>query len=105
MAPVEKRTGPLAGMKGQAILGYDAAEKRYTLYTMNSFGNAMLATGAVEGQVWTWNGQTRAGGELINVRVRLSEQSPTSNARTTEVSGPKGGSWVVIESGRATKIP
>jgi hypothetical protein len=61
-----------------------------------------MMRGTISGRVWTWNGEVRAGGELLKLRTTVTRQSPMSYLFKTEGSFG-GGPWGVLEEGKGTK--
>ena len=96
--------GAIGAVKGQSIIGYDSGENTYTFYFISSAGTSIFMRGTVTGQVWTWNGELRVGGELMKARTTITDQSPTSYTFKMEGSF-KGGPWILLEEGRGTKTP
>ena len=89
-------------VKGQSIIGYDADAKSYTFYFISSTGTSIFMRGAVAGQVWTWNGELRVGGELMKARTTITDESPS--AYVFRMEGSFGdGPWMLLEEGRGTK--
>jgi len=87
---------------GQSIIGYDADAKTYTFYFISSTGTSILMRGTVAGEVWTWNGELRVGGELMKARTTITDRSPSSYVFTMEGSFGDG-PWTLLEEGRGTK--
>jgi hypothetical protein len=94
---------PRGPVKGGAVWGFDPAQRKYTYYGYNSFGEAFYVLGQVSGQVWTWNFEMpMEGGAKAEGRVTLTEQSPTAFSFRFELS-TDGTNWMLMEEGRATK--
>jgi hypothetical protein len=89
-------------VKGQSIIGYDRDAKIYTFYFISSIGTSIFMRGTVAGDVWTWNGELRVGGELMKARTTITDQSPTSYIFKMEGSF-RDGPWMLLEEGRGTK--
>jgi uncharacterized protein DUF1579 len=94
--------GGLGRLKDQAILGYDAGSKSYTLHTINSLGNGIAAKGAVNDKVWTWDAELAGASEPLKARLTITEDSPTSYTMT--LRGLIGREWMVLEQARARRI-
>ena len=94
--------GAVGAVKGQSIIGYDPDGNIYTFYFISSTGTAIFMRGTVDGQVWTWNGELRVGGELMKARTTITDQSPSSYTFRMEGSFV-GGPWILLEEGRGTK--
>ena len=96
-------TSPLGTIKTQSTMGYDSAEKTYTLFMNTSIGDGFFVRGNVNGKVWTWNFENKFEGKLMKGRVTITEETPTSYTFKMEMSSD-GGPMVVIEESRAKKV-
>jgi Protein of unknown function (DUF1579) len=94
--------GATGVVKGQSIIGYDSDAKNYTFYFISSIGTSVFMRGTVTGDVWTWSGELRVGGEVMKVRTTITDQSPTSYLFKMEGSFADG-PWMLLEEGRGTK--
>ncbi len=94
--------GPMGDGKGLAIMGYNAEEKAYTFYAANSIGMAETSKGAVKGDTWTWNSESKMGGKQVKSRFSIKELSPTSYTMKFDTS-TGGGPWTTVMEGKATK--
>jgi hypothetical protein len=90
-------------VKGQSIIGYDAAEKTYTFYFVSSTGTAIFMKGTVSGPVWTWSGELTVAGEPMKARTTITDRSPSEYVFTMEGSFG-GGPWMLLEEGRGVKV-
>ena len=92
--------GAMGNGGGISFLGYDADEKKYTYNEFNSWGEAVVSKGTVDGDAWTWIGDMKqpAG------KGRFSEKilSPTSYSFKFEVS-TDGANWTSVMDGKCTK--
>jgi hypothetical protein len=95
-------TTPMGPMSGHSIIGYDRAANSYTLYGLNSRGEAYNVHGGVTGKVWTWKAETTMDGTPLKFRATNTEESPTSYSFTLEVAVGDG-EWTVLETGTAAK--
>ena len=95
--------GPMGEMKGLGILGYNPEEKKYTYYGIETGMPAgESATGTVQGNTWTWTGQSKMEGKVIKNRYTMKETSPTSYTFKFETS-TDGKTWTAVMEGKDTK--
>jgi hypothetical protein len=87
---------------GVAIMGYDPEKKVYTYDAYNNLGQAEHATGEFDGATWTWNSHMNMGGQTVQTRFILRQNSPTSYNFRFEVS-QDGNNWMSIMDGRSNK--
>jgi hypothetical protein len=86
------------------ILGYSAADRAYTGYTVTRLGPAQsIAKWAVDGNVWFQEVATTVGGKPAKARYTITEVSPTSWTFTAERS-VDGGSWEQTSVRKVTKV-
>jgi Protein of unknown function (DUF1579) len=88
---------------GVAIFGYDADRKVYTQDRFDSMGRHAVVTGTLDGDTWTWTGESNYGGMTIKNRMTLKMISPTSYTSKYEVSADGGANWMSFWDGKATK--
>jgi len=62
--------GPVA-IKAMEVVGYDARRHVYTSQTFDSYGNAGAWTATVNGNTWTWSGNTEANGKHLKERCTV----------------------------------
>ncbi|WP_084080192.1 DUF1579 family protein [Edaphobacter aggregans] len=86
-----------------AFMGYDTDKKVYTYDEFNSMGETVHSTGTVEGDTWTWLGDTKMGPQRMKGRFTVVIQSPTSHSFKFEVS-QDGSTWSTVMEGKATKV-
>jgi hypothetical protein len=96
-------TGPMGLDKSLEIAGYNSEEKQYTFYSIDSMGMGDSAKGTVEGDTWTWNGESKMGGKLIKSRFIIKELSPASYSYKFDMSTDGGSTWSNVMEGKATK--
>ncbi len=94
--------GELGSLINQAVFAYDPGARSYTIYSINSFGNALFGKGAVADKIWTWDTELNGVKGPFKARLTMTEQSPT--AYTYKMEGLVGGSWTVLEEGHANKV-
>ena len=97
-------TGPTGPSKSLGILGYSAEEKAYTYYGVDN--TAMTQTtvpkGTIDGDTWTYNDESKMGGNLVKSRYVIKIVSPTAYTFKYEMQG-EGGSWNTVLEGTETK--
>ena len=84
------------------ILGYDANERVYTFNTFSGSGETASAKGTVQGDTWTFYGDSVGGGKTTKSRFSMKELSPTSCGTKFEISSD-GTAWTTVMEGRITK--
>jgi Protein of unknown function (DUF1579) len=94
---------PMGDMKSVAIFGYNTDEKVYTFHSIDSMGADETSKGTVEGDTWTWLGESKAGGKTMKGRFIMKEVSPAMFTYSFE-SSADGSSWTKIMEGKATKV-
>lgn len=92
--------GSMGEGKGLSIYGYNKADKLYTYYAINSLGDTESAKGTVQGDTWTWHGESKIDGKLIQGQFVYKELSPDSAAMKYEVSVDGGAMNLVMEAKR-----
>jgi Protein of unknown function (DUF1579) len=95
-------TGPQGAGKSGSVWAYDPAQQAYTYFGYSSLGQSFYVPGKVDGKVWTWNAEFPVEGSTVQMRVTLTEESPTAYSYRME-SSADGATWAVVEEGRATK--
>ena len=93
------------GMNGTetAYFGYDSNKKAYTYHAFNSMGEAEQATGTVNDKTWTWTAENEMGGQKINGKFTVVEDSPTKYTMKFEYSTDGGSTWKTAMEATATK--
>jgi hypothetical protein len=86
-----------------AVLGYDPDKKIYTEERFDSNGRHEVRTGTLNGDTWTWTGESVYGGMTIEHRTMIKMTSPTSYTSKYEVSSDGGATWLPFWDGKATK--
>ncbi len=96
-------TGFMGESKTLTVLNYDPEEKVYTYYELNSVGWSDLAKGTLEGDTWTFNGESKMGGKLIKTRSTIKIPSPDSAVMKSEVS-VDGGPFTLLMELKGTRV-
>ena len=63
-------------IKGMEVIGYDATKKVYLTRFFDNFGNSGWQTATVQGNTWTWTGDSEVGGKPIKERFVVVVVSP-----------------------------
>ncbi len=96
-------TSPAGNGAELTVMGYDPDEKAYTYYSTNSWGQQELAKGTVEGDTWTWNGESKMSGKLIKHRFIIKIVSPDSATMKFEISAD-GGPWTPMMELKGSRL-
>jgi hypothetical protein len=90
-------------LKTLTVLTYDPEEKVYRLYEFNSVGWSNVAKGTVDGNTWTFDGESKTGGRLIKSRSTIRLASPDSAVMKSEVS-VDGGPWNLVMELKGSRV-
>jgi hypothetical protein len=82
---------------------YDPASKTYQYHAVDSSGGVENKTGTVNGDAWTWLGQSNFAGKLYHTRFIMKFVSQDSFEYTDE-SGESESSMKVFVSGKETRV-
>jgi hypothetical protein len=82
---------------------YDPASRTYQYHAVDSSGGVEDKTGTVNGDVWTWLGESTFGGKLYHTRYTMKFVSADSFEYTDE-SGENESSMTVFVSGKETRV-
>lgn len=93
------RTGVV---KTLTVLTYDQEEKVYRFYEFNSAGWSNSAKGTLDGDTWTFEGQSKMGGKLVKSRSTIELTSPDSATMKSEMS-VDGGPWALVMELKGTR--
>ncbi len=99
----DETTSSMGDVKGLSVFSYDREEKVYTYYATNSWGENESAKGTVEGDTWTWNGESKMGGKRIKSRDTIKLPSPDSATMTSEIS-IDGGPWTPVMELKGSRL-
>jgi len=88
-------TGFMGDLKTLTVLTYDPDEKLYRFYEFNSVGLSESAKGTVDGDTWTFDGESKMGGKLIKSRSTIKLSSTDSATMKSEMS-VEGGPWILV---------
>lgn len=93
---------PLGDVKGLGLMGYDAENKVYTYYGIDSRGMGVPGTGTLEGKTWTYTSTMKMKDKTIKSRYVVQEVSPTEYTFKWEMADEKG-NWTALAEGKETK--
>lgn len=95
---------PMGATKSMGITSYNAEEKVYTWYGVDSMGMTMTSVphGTFAGDTWTYNNEGLMGGKNIKMRVVIKKLSPTSYSFTMDSEGADG-KWNRMMESKYTK--
>lgn len=97
-------TGYLGHLKTLTVLTYDPEEKKYRLHEFNSVGWSEAAEGTVDGDTWTFLGESKIGGRMVKTRSTIRMSTPDSALMMSEVSVEGGPMTLLMElKGRRLK--
>jgi Protein of unknown function (DUF1579) len=80
-------------IKGMEVLGYDSHSKVYTSRFFDNFGNSGPWKATVQGNAWTWTGDTEVGGKPLKERCTVTVVSPDAITNKCEYSSD-GAKWL-----------
>jgi len=86
-----------------SLVYYDPASKTYQYHAVDSSGAIENKTGSVNGDVWTWLGESTLAGTLYHTRYVMKFVSADSYEYTDE-SGESESSMKVFVSGKETRV-
>jgi len=86
-----------------AVMGYDSDQKVYTYDAFDNMGEHEVSKGTLEGDTWTWNSESKMGGQVIKGKFTIKEVSPTEHTFKYEMS-TDGNTWTATLEGKSTKV-
>jgi Protein of unknown function (DUF1579) len=103
-AVVCKSEGEMAAMKikGLEVMGYDQGEKTYTYFETNTMGENVFSRGTVDGDTWTWTGESKMEGKPVHTRFTLKRVSQDTATYKFEMSTGSDPLAVIME-GKQTR--
>lgn len=90
-------------VKSLSVMGWDAALKTYTYFTINEVGQNTFSRGMVEGDTWTWNNESKVNGKPVILRFTLKQVSPDSATYKFEMGAP-GEPLKLMMDGKQTRV-
>ena len=96
---------PEGVMKGLSILGWDAAEKSYAYFEINSTGELLYSRGKVRGKIWTSQNTSKRllNGKPVRTRMTLTQVSRDLAKYRFEMGAP-GQPMKLVMTGNQTRI-
>jgi hypothetical protein len=97
--------GPMGPMKSMGLMGWNAEEKTYTYYALDSAPSASLAVarGTLKGSTWTFVDEQRMEGKLVKSRYVMVEKGKDAYDFRWEVQGADG-SWTPVMEGTSRRV-
>lgn len=95
-------SGVMGNMKTIGILSYNAGDKAYDFYVIDSRGSSELSAGNKSGSTWTFTSDSVVAGMAFKSRYTIIEVSPTSYTFKWEMS-QDGTKWATVIEGTAKK--
>ena len=96
-------TGFMGDVTTLTVLAYDAEGKIYRFYELNSLGGSDAAKGTVDGDTWTFDGESKMGNTLIKTRYTIRIPSPDSAVMSSEIS-VGGGPMTLLMELKGTRV-
>jgi hypothetical protein len=94
---------PMGPSHEVAVMGYDSEQKTYTYDGFDNMGEHDISKGTVEGDTWTWNSESKMGGQMIKGKFTIKVVSPTEYTFKYEMS-TDGRTWTTGVEGKSTKV-
>jgi hypothetical protein len=85
-----------------SVMGYDMGDKTYVYFETNSMGQNTFSRGTVDGDTWTWSGDSKMNGQTMHSRFTLKRVTDDSATLKFEM-GASSNSMVVIMEGKQTR--
>jgi Protein of unknown function (DUF1579) len=89
-------------VKGLAIMGYDMGEKSYVYFETNSMGQNNFSHGTVDGDTWTWTGESKMNGQTMHSRFTLKRVNDDTATYKSEMA-PASEPLSVVMDGKQTR--
>jgi len=93
----------MSNLKTLTVLTYDAEEKVYRIYELNSAGWNTSAKGSVNGDAWTFEGQSKMAGKPVKSRSTIELPSADSATMRTEMS-VDGAPWTLLMELKGNRV-
>jgi hypothetical protein len=96
---------PEGKMEGLSILGWDAAEKSYVYFEINSTGELLYSRGTARGKIWTSKNASKRllNGKPVRTRLTLTQVSRDVATYKFEMAAPRQPLKLVM-TGKQTRI-
>ena len=96
---------PEGRMTGLSLISWNAAEKAYAYFEINSTGEVIYSRGTARGATWTWK---NAGKRLLNgkpVRTRMTVKQVSRNLATYKLElSASGRPMILVMQGRQKRV-
>lgn len=92
-----------AEIKGMEVLGYDSHNKGYTSRFFDNLGSSGSWKATVQGNTWTWTGDTEVGGKPLKERCTTIVANPDAFTSKCEYS-PDGSKWLINLDVKGTRM-
>ena len=89
-------------IKGLSVMGYDGGDKTYVYFETNSMGQNTFSRGTVDGDTWTWTGDSKMNGQTMHSRFTLKRVTDDSATFKFEM-GAESGPMSLIMEGKQTR--
>ena len=93
---------PMGPMHSLGILSWNANDKEYTYYGIDSMGMAEGSKGNVSGDTWTYTAEEKMGGKTFKGKYTIMTSAPDSYTFKYETSDD-GQKWTTMMEGKSTK--
>jgi len=93
---------PGTTIKGLSVMGYDSGDKAYVYFETNSMGQNTFSRGTVDGDTWTWTGDSKMNGQPTHSRFTLKRVTDDSATFKFEI-GAGSEPMAVIMEGKQTR--
>ncbi len=85
------------------IMSYSQEEKAYVQYRVDNWGHTGTLKGAVQGNTWTWHGESKMKGKVVHWRGTYKEIPPDTAMLTFEMQGDDG-KWNVTGEEKFSRV-
>ena len=86
------------------IMGYDTRSKVYTSRTFDAFGNSGSWKGTVQGNRWTWTGESEVAGKALKERCTVDVGTPPNNLAVKCEYSTDGTTWLPNMESKWTRL-
>jgi hypothetical protein len=99
-----KGKGPMGNMEGLGIMGWSSEEKAYVYYGVDNspMAWASVPRGTFADGVWTYDDESRMGGQMVKSRYVMKQNGKKSYSSTWSVLGPDG-KWQLVMEATSTR--
>jgi hypothetical protein len=94
--------GPMGAVHSIGIISYNAEDKNYRYYGIDSMGMADQSQGNVDGNTWAFTNEGKMGGKSYHGRYTMTMEGTDSYTYKYETSDD-GQKWTVMMDGKSTK--